>query len=367
MKNHIRLENPSTQEISTPLTMLKGWCISENNNFSFSVEVNGELVSPTLIDRPDVQKIYPEYKSFGFNLLIDNNLYLKDAIKNITITIKLNSLIERRSFTISDMCLSKIKDHEVNNVSRYSRVAMNQKYLFICGCPRSGTSAIVKLLNSHPSIAIGMERYKFYAKDNMIGNINEEAFKSENFFAIKEYQTNIVWKDFYDSLKPKFTNDLLMIGDKYPQYYNFYEKIANNFPDAQWIFMVRDILDVAASYNARALNEKDNWPENANYLRAVAHWNNSLAKTWKYIKANENRKKVFICNYEKIFSGDTHYFNSLISFLEIDIVDEIRECYDFLTKDWNIRNVKNKKLKNEELEYIQKHANYKLKEFLLHL
>jgi hypothetical protein len=46
---------------------------------------------------------------------------------------------------------------------------MAQQYLFICGCPRSGTTALVRLLNSHNSLAIDInENANFIFKDNLL-------------------------------------------------------------------------------------------------------------------------------------------------------------------------------------------------------
>lgn len=36
----------------------------------------------------------------------------------------------------------------------------NQKFLFVCGCPRSGTSTVTDWLMSSEKIAIGMDRYQ---------------------------------------------------------------------------------------------------------------------------------------------------------------------------------------------------------------
>ena len=43
---------------------------------------------------------------------------------------------------------------------------MPEQYLFVTGCPRSGTTALVELLASHYAIVIGMERYKYVARDD---------------------------------------------------------------------------------------------------------------------------------------------------------------------------------------------------------
>lgn len=36
---------------------------------------------------------------------------------------------------------------------------MQKKFLFVCGCPRSGTSYLHALLAQHPAIALGLERF----------------------------------------------------------------------------------------------------------------------------------------------------------------------------------------------------------------
>jgi hypothetical protein len=46
---------------------------------------------------------------------------------------------------------------------------MAQQYLFICGCTRSSTTALVRLLNSHNSLAINInENANFILKDNLL-------------------------------------------------------------------------------------------------------------------------------------------------------------------------------------------------------
>jgi hypothetical protein len=37
--------------------------------------------------------------------------------------------------------------------------AVRPGYLFSTGCERSGTTALARLLQSHPAVAMGMERY----------------------------------------------------------------------------------------------------------------------------------------------------------------------------------------------------------------
>ena len=162
---------------------------------------------------------------------------------------------------------------------------MKKRYLFICGCPRSGTTAMVHLLNQHKSVILGMERYKKYCNKDKIHFINVNSFEPDNFFNLKLEETNIhpkndlKWSNFYNSLKSKFYNnnefDYFLIGDKIPTLERFLGYLNTEFQDVKIIFMLRDIYELAASFNARAENPQDvNWGANKNYKKAVTQWNN---------------------------------------------------------------------------------------------
>jgi hypothetical protein len=245
---------------------------------------------------------------------------------------------------------------------------MAQQYLFICGCPRSGTTALVRLLNSHHSLAIGMERYKYYASSKNISRINPAAFKSNTFFDLQDNQTNINWKYFYDELIAKYESGVKYLGDKYPHYYRFYPQINQNLGDVKWIFIIRDVFSIANSYNARAADPKDKWSKEANFQRAVEHWNESLVSTWKYQKNNPN-PNLFVCEYERLFNYDFNYLNSLLDFLEVEPDSQTETFFTAMKQDWLDKKVakpsSSSKLNDLELQYIQEHANFALKDSLL--
>lgn len=248
----------------------------------------------------------------------------------------------------------------------------SQRYIFVCGCPRSGTTALMHLLNSHQSIVVGVERYKFYANRKNIGKIDKSLFTPEVFFDFKDEQTNLNpnhsawtnrWSSVYQSLEEKFSKAIL-VGDKYPIYYRFYPEIQENFQDVKWVFMIRNIYDIALSYNSRAANPEDtNWPEKRNYVSAVSDWNESLAKTWHYLKAKKNN--LFICQYDRIFSGEDRYLEKLLNFLDVDECSEIKKYYRSITKDWKTRSSRNIKAEDYQAKYISENANFVLAEKLI--
>lgn len=243
---------------------------------------------------------------------------------------------------------------------------MGQEYLFICGCPRSGTTALVRLLNSHKSLAIGMERYKYYANQKNIKKINPELFKSDVFFELKDSQTNINWKYFYDELIDKYQSGVKYLGDKYPHYYRFYNQINKNVNNVKWIFIVRDVVSIAKSYNARAADPNDRWSPKADYRKAVDHWNESLVETWKYQKSHPN-PNLFVCEYERLFRYDLDYLNSLLDFLDVGLSPEIQMFFEQMKSDWIKKGSASSSsaLNEQQMSYIQEHAKYTLKKNLL--
>jgi hypothetical protein len=56
--------------------------------------------------------------------------------------------------------------------------------LFLCGCPRSGTTELCRILNKHPHLSIGMERYKFIY-EKQLEKLNDNFFSKEKFFSFE--------------------------------------------------------------------------------------------------------------------------------------------------------------------------------------
>ena len=66
------------------------------------------------------------------------------------------------------------------------------KYCFVFGCPRSGTTAVARLLQAHPRVVIGMERYKFLlSRRRDRGTFGPTLFERERFFDFRAGDTNV--------------------------------------------------------------------------------------------------------------------------------------------------------------------------------
>jgi hypothetical protein len=117
---------------------------------------------------------------------------------------------------------------------------LNLGFLFVTGCARSGTTEIVNVLNRHPAVAIGMERFKFVIRDR-IEEFQQCLFAPDNFVRAAEEDTNILprspaYRDHYANLKSKFdAGRVQVVGDKLPFLFRHYEAIEKRFNSPRWI------------------------------------------------------------------------------------------------------------------------------------
>lgn len=190
---------------------------------------------------------------------------------------------------------------------------MERRFLFICGAARSGTSALWGLVSSHPKVGIGVERYIVRALSNEF--ISPELFEKERFFSVEQGDT------FYADLQafhPRYAelerryDDCVYLGDKVPRLYEHYERLWQTFNKPKIIFIVRNVLEVAASYQRRA-KEGKHWSERRDYRSAVTDWNRSLAET----RAHMRDKNILVVEFESIFR-DIAYGRRVFDYLELD-------------------------------------------------
>lgn len=203
-----------------------------------------------------------------------------------------------------------------------------KKFLFICGCPRSGTTALWEIVSSHERIALGCERYNnLYQKFE----IERDLFDEHRFFDIRKGDT------FYESIYekagnpaivnnflnlPKYYNSCLYYGDKFPFLYDYYSLIYTKFPNCKIIFIIRNIFDVANSYLRMAMNGMTLWPKTRNAKVAIKEWNSSLQSTIGY----RHKLHIHIVRYENLFYKRED-FEDLFKFLDLDITNSVIETY----------------------------------------
>lgn len=226
---------------------------------------------------------------------------------------------------------------------------MANKHLFICGTPRSGTTALWRLISRDERIIIGVERYgNLFFKTPLTSNL----FTAERFCNIQAgdtfYQDLKAFNPYYQTVAERF-GEAAYVGDKIPLLYNHLDSLFANIPDAKVIFIVRNIIDVASSYEARADNIHDeSWQRDKRTASAIADWRASLIILKRFLDKDDQR--IFPVKYEDFFVNDGG-LGKLYQFLDLPITKEVEYLYGSLLQQGAM--LENNRKRNLNLEGVR--------------
>ena len=182
--------------------------------------------------------------------------------------------------------------------------ARTQRQLFVCGTGRSGTTALALLLNTNADIVVGIERYGKRLLRATQPNEYHNLFSKDRYFRYdasdNDTDTNANYASETQRSIRKF-NTAVYVGDKVPRLYHRLKFLNAAFPDCRVIYIVRNPLFVAASWQVRAENSADRWPESNGYSKAITEWNTSLRLA---LKARDvfGPRLIFLA-YERTFGS----------------------------------------------------------------
>ena len=243
---------------------------------------------------------------------------------------------------------------------------MAKKILFICGCARSGTTALWRLMVTHPKIVLGVERYVLLANQKR-NNFSARLFEKDKFFDLQPKETfykELTAQGYYDIARERF-DDALWVGDKIPHLFQKYDEVDAAMPDAHYIYIVRNIIDVAGSYQKRA--ETGSWKETRDYARAVNDWRHSLEATLKFRAKADLKSRVHIISYEELYLQAVK-LEPLFAKLDLDVTPQVQAQYQkTIDKSVELENRRGDTLTSAKRHYIALHAPFEaFKEILEH-
>lgn len=181
---------------------------------------------------------------------------------------------------------------------------MAQKPIFIIGSPRSGTTLLRLILDSHPNISCGPETH-FLSELSKIVNTRWE--QVETFGFDKAYWHQKI-ASFFDSFQTEYAQKRGKgrWAEKTPKYTTMLDFINELFPDSQMIHIIRDGRDVVTSH-------RDRWGYKV-AMRSINDW-----KTYVTM-ANEFGKKVssdryIEVRYEELVTQPENILRGLFTYL----------------------------------------------------
>jgi hypothetical protein len=189
---------------------------------------------------------------------------------------------------------------------------MQKKFLFVFGCPRSGTTYFHSIMAWHPAIALGLERF---SRRMLTRTLMPLHFDRQRFFCMEAGDTwydNLLQFPGQQRLCEEHYDAAEYVGDKVPLGYEVFDHLITHFFDVRFVVLVRNVFDVAASYERRRRGIT-HWNREWGPRKAVEHWNASLRAILEYAEVAQ----VLPLLYEDLTVSATT-LDGVAEFLAID-------------------------------------------------
>ena len=235
-------------------------------------------------------------------------------------------------------------------------------FLFACGLGRSGTTALVEVLNGHADIALGMERFKMlWRRSERLDELGPELWEPERFFDFSDGLTNITpqraaYTSYYATITEKY-DTARYHGDKVNEL--IVPELVEIFPQARFVLIAREITGMAHSWDVRAKNPEDpNWGANRDARNAVTHWNRSLPKIIDAVTRFPDQ--VTLVEYDSFFSApDGAPLRAALERLELPWTEGIARSFGQAhTRFRDDISVRPRVLEPEVVSYIAEEADH---------
>ena len=199
---------------------------------------------------------------------------------------------------------------------------INKKFIFITGVPRSGTSLITKVIDSHPDVAILME--------NIMGNRRRHWTRAQFWENDKELSMALI--DLYKNLNEPVIGNKVIIQDVWSA--EDVHRVCSSFQDSRIIYVVRNPLSNALSRAEREKKGHYNEVARKNLLiyfgskfeTFLSSWFNSLLEFYRL--KDTYRDKLYLIYYDDFILNFETQVQKLFSFLDIRFNNQILEWYN---------------------------------------
>jgi sulfotransferase family protein len=153
---------------------------------------------------------------------------------------------------------------------------MSNPFVFIVGCPRSGTTLLQRIVNAHPAIAITPETHwitRFFEKGKgltpegmvtrkLVSRLFEQTeiahlnVGREQLLAMIPRDRPVSYASFVTSIFDSYgkAQGKAVVGDKTPGYIRSMNTLHSLWPEARFVHLIRDGRDVYLSTRHRPLN-----------------------------------------------------------------------------------------------------------------
>jgi protein-tyrosine sulfotransferase len=241
-------------------------------------------------------------------------------------------------------------------------MSSNVVHLFIGGRGRSGTTLVQGMLSNHPSVKAGPE-FDLMPEISRLFLIAKQKVKSGRlaYFYDEKVLSQSLNRFTRTLLENKNNREYKVISEKSPVNVLHFDSIAEIFPNAKFINVIRDGRDNVCSHlevGKRMLGKGLNpTKELTSILIASKLWTTAIKTGYKFQKKNSSSKKSVNCitiKYESLVNNPKNIANKICSFLDIPLE---KKMYNAIAKDvgfapdsiWYTENQASQKINNSRI------------------
>jgi len=263
--------------------------------------------------------------------------------------------------------------------------SLDNKFFFIVGRGRSGSTLLTRILNMHSQICVAPEGLIILYLSSKFNKRKFDTNTINSFYRELWHEKRLhEWDIDREQLKMKLHNlnhpitfqslcktvyrqyaircgkdPNIILGDKNPLYSVFINKISNLFPDAKFIHIIRDFRDNILSYK----NVKFDLNNTGSLAYRWKVYNKKILKCRKY-----NSDRFLSIRYESLINNPSDVLKKICKFLDIDYEPNMLDFYKYQNqklKVWhtNLRKPLNKNSINKwkkQMNDTDKLASWKI-------
>ncbi|PPR41664.1 MAG: hypothetical protein CFH22_00700 [Alphaproteobacteria bacterium MarineAlpha5_Bin12] len=203
------------------------------------------------------------------------------------------------------------------------------KYFFCFGFPKSGTTYLQMILNSHPDLSCPSEHQLDEVLNQLPQLITEynkkllswnKSTSQQNLKLFNNHDVENLAKSFIKLALKRGGEDkkVKKYGIKDNGILRYYPLIKSIFPDEKYIMILRDPRNVAISQWYNYLKHQKSLKKNENIdewtLNSIKIWEKRIKTFQNYLKSSP--KNVLICKYEKL-KKETNELKKIYKFLSV--------------------------------------------------
>lgn len=214
---------------------------------------------------------------------------------------------------------------------------MNKPPIIIGGCPRSGTTLLRTMLDSHPNIYSGPElAITMQACDSLISAWHKIGDRAQTSYGLEEEDFSIAYGKAIEHIleRVRQKSGKARVADKMPQSIQHFTNLCWMLPESPLIHIIRDGRDVACSIVNYEVEFKDDKGEPMWFTKTYA----DASKYWGWITSRGMLMRDHPCG--------NRYYELFYEDLVRNPKKELSKFLDFIGEPWDDR-----VLKHFELEH----------------